>query len=110
MSTWDWAKYAINPLYGLYDDRGKIADWANKRSNVPQIGANPYQQDWTGLVNQLKQTASGRGPSVAQGAYQAAHDQGMNDIQSMARGGSSGGARASLNAMGNMNTSMTQGL
>lgn len=83
--------------------------WFNTK-NAPQMPANPYQGNWDGLIGQLTQQANGQGPSLAQGAYQSAHDQGVHDIQSMSRGGSSGAARRGVQAMGQMNTNMTQGL
>lgn len=108
--SWDWSAFLGGGLYGLGKnayDNGK--GWFNGRSNVPQIPQNPYLGNYNSLIGQLTQQANGQGPSVSQGVYQQAHDTGMHDVQSMARGGSAGAARAGMQQMGNMNMNLAQG-
>jgi hypothetical protein len=81
----------------------------NGRGNVPQIQQNPFMGDWKSLIGQLQTTASGNGPSLAGNAYkQAANDQ-MHAAQSMAAGGSAGGARQAQMMMGRTNQGIANG-
>jgi hypothetical protein len=88
---------------------GGIGDWLNGRSNVPQIGANPYQGDWTSLIRQLQQTAAGNGPSLAGNAYKQAASDAMRNAGSMAGSGSAGGQRQAQYQMGLTNQGLAQG-
>jgi hypothetical protein len=74
--------------------------WGQKRPQGPQIGPNPYQGDWNGLISQLQQQASGQGPSLAGNAYNQASQDSMRQSQAMFRGGSAGAARAGAAQMG----------
>lgn len=114
--SWNWFDYAATGatggLYGAgklaYDNKDKFSSWAQKK-NAPQIEQNPYLGDWGSLIGQLQQTASGQGPSLAGGAYQQAHAQGLQDQRSMAAGGSAGQARQAGMNMTGMNQGLAQG-
>jgi hypothetical protein len=93
-----------NP-FGVYDD---IKEWAGKK-NAPGIGENPYQQNWTNLIGQLEQQASGNGPSLAGNAFKQANQTGMNNVRSMSRGGSAGAVRGGQMQMGRLNQGLAQG-
>lgn len=91
--AWNWGK-------GQYDD---------KASKIPQIGDNPYQGNWNGLIGQLEQQARGEGPSLAGNAYNQAHGQAMQDYQAMSHGGSAGAARMAQRNMGMANQGLAAG-
>jgi hypothetical protein len=102
-AAWEGLKYAKNKA-------GGVMDWMGKR-NAPQIGENPYMSDWGSLLKQLKGTADGTGMqgSVALGAYQQAHNQGVRDQASMAAGGSAGQVRQAGMNVARMNQGLQQG-
>ena len=83
--------------------------WGQKRSNVPQIPASPYLGNYNNLIGQLEQQSRGEGPSLAGNAYMTAHQQGLDDAQSMFRGGTAGAARAGARQMGQMNAGLAHG-
>lgn len=117
--SWNWYDYALTAgtggLYGAgklamdKSARDQLTGWMGGRSNVPQIGQNPYLGDWRNLIGQLQQTASGNGPSLAGNAYQQAHAQGLSDQMSMAAGGSAGAARQAGMNMTRMNQGLAAG-
>lgn len=92
----------------LSDQWGSATDWLSKK-NAPQIPQNPYMNDWGSLIGQLQDQAVGKGPSLAGGAYQQAHAQGLADQRSMAAGGSAGQARQAGMNMNRMNQGLAQG-
>jgi hypothetical protein len=98
---------------GPYADAAGYAkdayQWGQQRSNVPQIGPNPYQGDWTSLIRQLQATARGDGPSLAGNAYKQASDNTMRNMQSLSSGGSAGGAREAIGQMGRIGQGLAQG-
>lgn len=105
MATYDdWYDY-VNPYRWAQSAMG----WAGKKPTAPQIPSNPYLGDWGSLIGQLQQTASGQGPSLAGGAYQQAHAQGLQDQRSMAAGGSAGQARQAGMNMTRLNQGLAQG-
>jgi hypothetical protein len=115
--AWNWKDYALTGATGGLYGAGKLAadkygkdvmDWMGKK-NAPQIPQNPYLNDWGSLIGQLQRTASGTGPSVAGGAYQQAHAQGLQDQRSMAAGGSAGAARQAGLNVNQMNAGLAQG-
>jgi hypothetical protein len=105
----DWYDY-VNPLeYGAHAlEKGK--EWYGKK-NAPQIQENPYLGQWGSLIGDLQAQSSSnyQGPSLAGNAYNQAHNQGINDVMSMSRGGSAGSARAGMRQMGNMNQGLAAG-
>ena len=42
----------------------RFKDWASRR-NAPQIGNNPYKNQWDTLISQLQRNSRGDGPSLA---------------------------------------------
>ena len=75
-------------------------------------GRNPYAgQEWGGLVSQLQQQASGKGPSLAMDAYRQASQDTSNQLASMGRGSANPGAsRRAMMEMGRVGQGMAAGL
>lgn len=74
------------------------------------IGSSPYKGSWDALINQLRQQASGAGPSLAVMQYQKANQQAMSNQLAMARSqGSPGAAYQASNNMGRIDEGMAQG-
>jgi hypothetical protein len=103
-AAWRWATSGNSPV----DDAKSAWQWGQQR-NAPQIGPNPYQEQWAPLLSQLQQQASGEGPSLAGDAFKQANATGMNQQLAMARGGSAGGARQAGMNMAGMNQGLAQG-
>lgn len=116
--------FGINPLgigpqpqqpQGFGNAAGFGQFLTNAFANSPQamaqkyayLGANPYQGGWDALIGQLRQQASGQGPSLAAQQYQQANQTAMANQLAMARAGRSPGA--AYNASNNMNA-LNQGL
>lgn len=113
MAIWD--DYDVGGMggganLGWMGNAGKgVKNWMGKK-NAPQIPQNPYLGDWGALLGQLQQTAAGKGPSLAAGAYQQAHGQALQDQRSMAAGGSAGQARQAGMNMVKQNQGLAQGV
>jgi hypothetical protein len=74
------------------------------------VGANPYQGNWNDLIGQLRQSAAGAGPSLAQMQYQQASNDALHQQLAMAQAGRSPGmAMQASNNMGQIGQGMAQG-
>lgn len=112
MAFWEY----LVPGYGLYaagrDIKNGLSDpngWMNQRPTAPHMGSNPYQGQYNDLIDQLRQQASGEGPSLAGNAYKQAQQTGMNNVLAMSRSGSAGGTRQAGRTLGQMNQGFNQG-
>lgn len=94
---------SYDPLHYVGTGFQKMWDWGKERSTAPQMPDNPYQSQWGGLIDQLRQTANGQGESLAGDAFKQASDEGLRQQMTMAHGGSPGAARQAGINMGNIN-------
>lgn len=92
--------------YDAYQGGKYLAQHAWDRPGAPQAQQNPYLPDWTNLIGQLQQQASGTGPSMADNAFKQAMNTTQNQSLAMARGGSAGGARQAGMALGDAQNGM----
>ncbi len=87
--------------------------WGDR--NASSIGGGPndpggkYFPQWDSLLSQLDARARGNGPSVAENAYRAASDKGMRQQQTLAAGGTAGGALRAADNMGRITQGLSQG-
>jgi hypothetical protein len=79
-------------------------------NKAPQVGGpNPYQGNWNDLISQLKQRASGQGPSLAADAYGKAADDSLKAQQALSASGSPGAMRQAGMNMGQIGQGLAQG-
>jgi len=104
---WNW----LTGHPGAHPDQDRQMLQNQMAGGSPYMQGNPYQGDFGSLIKQLQDQAAGRGPSVAQNAYNAASQNNMAQQMAMSVGGASAGAgRQAAQNMGNIGQGMAQGL
>lgn len=109
----DWQPYDAFWPVGVARHAGDVGNWLGGSSapgadyatgilnnkGQAQVGPNPYQGNWSALIQALTQKANGQGPSEAGMAYQRASDTGFAQQAGIA--GGSGSSAMALQAARN---------